>query len=57
MVPAQTVETYDLPRLVEFEQQPGAIGFHDLWEAVVAHAPFDKVPIEEGLPRPGWRFW
>jgi hypothetical protein len=51
------VEAYDLPRLVEFEQQPAAIGFQELWEAVTAHAPFEKVPIEQGLPRPWWHFW
>jgi hypothetical protein len=51
------VEVYDMFRLTEFERQPAAIGFRELWEAVTAHAPFEKVPIEQGLPRPWWRLW
>jgi hypothetical protein len=51
------VEAYDLPRLAEYERQPAAIGLKELWEAITAHAPFEKVPIEQGLPRPWWRFW
>jgi len=51
------VEAYDLPCLAEQERQPAAIGLQELWGAVTAHAPFEKVPIEQGLPRPWWRFW
>jgi hypothetical protein len=51
------VEAYDMTRLAEYEQQPEAIGFQELWEAVTIHAPFGKVPTEQGLPRPWWRFW
>jgi hypothetical protein len=51
------VEAYDLPRLSEFERQPAMVGFAELWEAITRHAPFGKVPLTEGLPRPWWRFW
>lgn len=51
------VEAYDMCRLAEFERQPAVIGFRELWNAITAHAPFEKVPIERGLPRPWWRFW
>ena len=53
----KTVEAYDLYGLVELEQQPAAIRFLRLWEAITAHSPFEKVPIEQGLPRPWWCFW
>lgn len=53
----KTVEAYDLRRLAEFERQPDMIGFRELWEALTADAPYGKVPLEEGLPRPWWRFW
>jgi hypothetical protein len=51
------VEAYDLPRLAEMEQLPDMIGLEELWDAITAHAPFGKVPMEKGLPRPWWRFW
>lgn len=51
------VEAYDLYRLADYERQPAAIGLKELWEAVSALAPFGKVPIERGLPRPWWRLW
>jgi hypothetical protein len=51
------VEAYDMPRVAEFERQPAVLGFQELWEAITARAPFEKVPIERGLPRPWWRFW
>lgn len=51
------VEAYDLHRLAEFERQPAMIGYLELWEALQRHAPFEKVPIEEGLPKPWWCFW
>jgi hypothetical protein len=53
----KTVEAYDMPRVAEFERQPAVLGCQELWEAITAHAPFEKVPIEQGLPRPWWRFW
>jgi hypothetical protein len=51
------VEAYDLRRLSEFERQPDMVGFRELWEAITALAPYGKVPMAEGLPRPWWRFW
>ena len=51
------VEAYDMPRVTEFERQTAVVGFRDLWDAITAHAPFEKVPIEQGLARPWWRFW
>jgi hypothetical protein len=51
------VEAYDMTRLAEFEQQPAAVGFRELWDAISEHAPFEKIPIERGLPRPWWKFW
>jgi hypothetical protein len=51
------VEAYSMISLAEYERQPDVIGFRELWEAITAHAPFGKVPIEQGLPRPWWRFW
>ena len=51
------VEAYDMPRVAKFERQPAVAGLQELWEAITARAPFEKVPIEQGLPRPWWRFW
>jgi hypothetical protein len=51
------VEAYDMPRLAELKRQPAAVGFQELWEAITAHAPYGKVPMERGLPRPWWRIW
>jgi hypothetical protein len=51
------VEAYSLYDLARGERQPATIGYLELWEALRAHAPFEKVPIEEGLPKPWWRFW
>jgi hypothetical protein len=51
------VEAYDMLRVAEFERQPAVVGFRDLWDAITVHAPFEKVPIEQGLPQPWWRFW
>ena len=51
------VEAYHMPRVAEFERQTAVVGFRDLWDAITAHAPFEKVPIEQGLARPWWRFW
>lgn len=49
------VKAYDMPHVAEFEQQPEVIGCQELWEAIMARAPFQKVPIEQGLPLPWWR--
>lgn len=51
------VGIYDMPRLAEMERHPAVIGCQELWDAITAHAPFEKVPIEQGLPRPWWHFW
>lgn len=51
------VGVYDMPRLAEMERHPAIIGCQELWDAITAHAPFEKVPIEKGLPRPWWHFW
>jgi hypothetical protein len=51
------VEAYDLPCLADSERQPDMIGFQELWKAIILHAPFGKVPMEAGLPRPWWRWW
>jgi hypothetical protein len=51
------VEAYNLRRLADFERRPAMVGFAELWEAITRHAPFGKVPLAEGLPRPWWRFW
>lgn len=46
-----------LPRVDEDGQEPTGHGFRELWDAITARAPFGKVPIEQGLPRPWWRVW
>ncbi len=51
------VEAYDLFRLTEFEKNQAMIGFRELWEAIHRRTPHGKVPMEEGLPKPWWRFW
>lgn len=51
------VRAYNLPTLAEYERQPHAIGLKELWDALTAHAPYGKVPEEQGLPPPWWRFW
>jgi hypothetical protein len=51
------VEAYDLPGLAGGERQPDMVGFAELWEAITRHAPYGKVPLSEGVPRPWWRFW
>jgi hypothetical protein len=54
---AKEVEMYDPHRLAEFEKNPAAVGFLELWEAIHQHAPHGKVPIEAGRPKPWWRLW
>jgi hypothetical protein len=51
------VEVYDPYRFANFEYNAAAAGFLELWEAIHQHAPHGRVPIEQGRPKPWWRFW
>lgn len=51
------VVAYAMPSLAEYEKQPDMIGFQELWNAIVLRAPYGNVPMEQGLPKPWWRFW